>query len=119
MAFISLSPSSPITVANIHPSPRSMDPTHSVMPTGKRPKVTVPGMPPRPIAMRPMTRNPNVTEATHVSEMTHVAEMTHTMHRSEMTHVTAHVSEMSAAMTAAAVAATPMAAPAMTATVTS
>ena len=79
------------------------------MPTGKGPEVTVPGMAPGPMAMRPMTGNANVTETTHVSETTSVAEMTHmsemthvTAHMSKMTHVAAHVSEMSAAMTAAA-----------------
>jgi hypothetical protein len=76
-------------VANIHPSQRSVDPTGSVMPTGKGPEVTVPGMAPGPMAMRPMTGNANVTETTHVSETTSVAEMTH---MSEMTHVTAHMS---------------------------
>jgi hypothetical protein len=59
------------------------------MPTGKGPEVTVPGMAPGPMAMRPMTGNANVTETTHVSETTSVAEMTH---MSEMTHVTAHMS---------------------------
>jgi hypothetical protein len=92
-------------VANMDPSPRPVDPTRSVMPTAKGPKVTVPGMAPGPMAMRPMTGNASVTETTHVSEMTSAAEMTH---MSEMTHVTAHmshvaahVSEMSPAMTAA------------------
>jgi hypothetical protein len=94
------------------PSPRSVDPTRSVMPTAKGPKVTVPGMAPGPMAMRPMTGNASVTETTHVSEMTSAAEMTH---MSEMTHVTAHmshvaahVSEMSPAMTAAAMTAAAM-----------
>jgi hypothetical protein len=95
-------------VAKIHPSPRPVDPTRSVMPTAKGPKVTV--------RVRPMTGNANVTETTHVSEttsvaeMTHVSEMTHVTaaHVSEMTHVTAHVSKMSAAMTAAAMTAAAM-----------
>jgi hypothetical protein len=103
-------------VAKIHPSPRPVDPTRSVMPTAKGPKVTVPGMAPGPMAMRPMTGNASVTETTHVSEttsvaeMTHVSEMTHVTaaHVSEMTHVTAHVSKMSAAMTAAAMTAAAM-----------
>ena len=113
--LISLLPSSPMMVANIYPSPRSMDPTRSVMPTTKGPEVTVPGMAPRPMAMRPMTGNANMTETTHVSETTSVAEMTHmsemthvTAHMSKMTHVAAHVSEMSAAMTAAAMTAAAM-----------
>ena len=123
--LISLLPSSPMMVANIYPPPRSMDPTRSVMPTTKGPEVTVPGMAPRPMAMRPMTGNANMTETTHVSETTGVAEMTHmcemthvTAAMGETTHVAAHMSEMSTATTAA-MTATAMTATAMTATVTS
>ena len=112
-------------MADIHQSPRPVDPTRSVMPTAKGPKVTVPGMAPCPMAMRPMARNANVTEATHVSEMTCVAEMSHmskmthmAAHMGEMAHVASHVTEMSAAMTATAMTATAMTATAMTATVT-
>ena len=89
------------------------------MPTAKGPKVTVPGMAPCPMAMRPMTRNANVTEATHVGEMTRVAEMTHAMHRSEMTHMTAHTSEMAHVAAHMSEMSAAMTATAMTATVTS
>jgi hypothetical protein len=88
-------------VADIQPSPRPVDPTHAVVPTGLGPKTMPPMMTPgtvvHPMAMRParMTGDANVAEMMDVGNMTDVTDVTK---MTDVTDVTAMVAAPMAAV---------------------
>jgi hypothetical protein len=87
-------------VANIHPSPRLVDPAHAVMPTGPGPKMMPSRMAPGPMAVRParMSGNANVAEMMDAGNMPDVTKMTDMANMPDVTN-------MAAAMVAAPMAA--------------
>jgi hypothetical protein len=91
-------------VADIQPSPRPVDPTHAVVPTGLGPKTMPPMMTPgtvvHPMAMRParMTGDANVAEMMDVGNMTDVTDVTKMTDVTDVTDVTAMVAAPMAAV---------------------